>query len=268
METLSIKEIQQYQLELMTLVDNVCRKNNIHYYLISGSCLGAIRHKGFIPWDDDIDIGMFREDYEHFLRIFNSSFDQKKYFLQNEKTEKLFIPSLSRICILGTKLEMPWIEHLKINKSIFMDIFPLDNVPDKEKDRKKQYQQLKFINKLLTYKIYTLSGNKYKDILKHIISSILKLIPLNYLKIKRENIITKFSKEKTMCVCSMGSKYGYKKHIMPRTVYGEAIELDFENHKFFFPQNYKYHLQHLFGDNYMNIPPTNKRDKMTKAYRI
>ena len=72
METLSIKEIQQYQLELMTLVDNVCRKNNIHYYLISGSCLGAIRHKGFIPWDDDIDIGMFREDYEHFLRIFNS----------------------------------------------------------------------------------------------------------------------------------------------------------------------------------------------------
>lgn len=266
MRELTLKEIQASQLELMRKVDKVCREQHINYYLISGSCLGAVRHGGFIPWDDDIDIGMLRCDYERFISGFRDWFDTDRYFLQNEMTDKDFIWSLSRICILGTELDMPWATHLKFNKSMFMDIFPLDNVPDEEKDRDWQRKKIKFYNKLLARKVFSLSGNRVKDEIKKIVSFCLGWISLSAILIKRREVITRYDKINTKCVCSMASKYGYRKHIMDRNIYGSPIELNFQGEKFCFPENYNEHLRLLFGENYMNLPPVEKREKATKVY--
>lgn len=266
MEELSIKEIQSRQLELMKVVDIVCRKNNIRYYLISGSCLGAVRHKGFIPWDDDIDIAMFRDDYEHFLSIFNFSFDLSKFYLQNDNTEKDFILSLSRICILGTKIEQYGTAHLNINKCMFMDVFPLDNVPDKGINRKRQMYELKIVNRIMTLKIFYLSHSRFKNLIKKMVSLALTPIPLGSLKSIRYRILTRYNSTRTQCVSSMASKYGYRKHIMSYEVYGNPVELEFEHEQFMFPQKYEEHLKKLFGNNFMDLPPISKREPAAKVF--
>ena len=85
MKKLTLKESQALQLNLMKEIHKVCEENKITYYLIAGSCLGAVRHGGFIPWDDDIDIGMFRKDYEKFCLIFDEKMNTDKYFLRECK---------------------------------------------------------------------------------------------------------------------------------------------------------------------------------------
>lgn len=268
MKELSIKEIQAIQLDLMKIVHKVCNDNNINYYLISGSCLGAVRHGGFIPWDDDIDIAMMRPDYERFITGFNTWFDIEKYFLQNEWTDKDFVLPLSRICIQGTMLDEPWANHLKCNKAMFMDIFPLDNVPDDEPSRTHHAKMIKFYKSLLARKAYTITDNKMQNWSKWIISKILKIIPLSIVLKERYKVHTKYKDTVTSCVSSLASKYGYKRHIMNREIYGTPTLLKFESEYFYFPEKYKEHLLTLFGFNYMQVPPFEKREKATKAYLI
>lgn len=268
MRKLSIQEIQEIQLNLMNLVHKVCTENDIKYFLISGSCLGAVRHKGFIPWDDDIDIGMMRSDYEKFTNNFYQWFDSSLYFLQNEFTDTDFSVPLSRICIKGTLLEEPWFEHLRSNKSIFMDIFPLDNVPDQDNLRRKQNRYITFYNIIINRKIYSKSPSKIKNMIKWGISKLLTPIPLKILIQKRKEVITRYDKIQTTCVCSMASKYGYKKHIMDRSIYGDGKKLEFEKNLFYFPSQYEKHLKKLFGTDFMKLPPIEKRDKPTEAYII
>ena len=124
MERLSLREVQLMQLELMRQIDRICKKHNIVYYVIAGSCLGAVRHRGFIPWDDDIDIAMMRSEYERFAKIFDEEFDTEKYFLQNYDSDKKFIPALSRICIKGTFVDLKCEKHHKTCKNTYVDLFP------------------------------------------------------------------------------------------------------------------------------------------------
>ena len=268
MKELSIKEIQAIQLKLMKIVHEICIDNNINYYLISGSCLGAVRHGGFIPWDDDIDIAMMRSDYERFISGFNTWFDTKKYFLQNEWTDKDFTLPLSRICIQGTFLDEPWAAHLKCNKAMFMDIFPLDNVPDSITSRTYHEKAVKFFKTLFARKVYTTTNNNVLDCIKWSISKLLTIIPLSVLIKQRYKLHTKYNRESTSCISSLASKYGYKKHIMDRSIYGSPILLKFESEYFYFPEKYNEHLLNLFGPNYMQVPPVEKREKATKAFLI
>ena len=268
MKEISIKEIQELQLRLMRIVHKVCCEHDIKYYLISGSCLGAVRHGGFIPWDDDIDIAMMRPDYEKFISGFNAWFDTDAYFLQNEWTDLDFTVPLSRICIRGTMLEEPWAEHLRYDKSMFMDVFPLDNVPDDDTLRIKHDKAIKFYKSLIARKVYTTTSNKIYNLAKWVISKILKILPLSYLLKRRYKIHTKYAGENTRCVSSLASKYGYKKHIMSREIYGTPRLLQFENEEFYFPEKYTEHLVRLFGEKYMELPPVEKREKPTTAYLI
>ena len=268
MRKLSIQEIQSQQLQLMQIVDEVCCKNNIVYYLISGSCLGAVRHQGFIPWDDDIDIAMMRDDYEHFLSLFDSYFDTQKYFLQNYETDKDFFPALSRICIRGTRLDSKWNSHLQVCKNAFMDVFPLDRVPDEPVLRRKQYKQLKRIDRLLSLKLYSLSTNKFKNVVKYLISKVLLAVPLKCLQGKRVKVMKRYNGVDTICVASMASKYGYFKQVMPIEFYGKPRKMCFEDKEFYFPEQVVSYLTHLFGKNYMDIPPIEKREVPTDVYLL
>lgn len=268
MKELSIKEIQDLQLRLMKIVHTVCCEQGIRYYLISGSCLGAVRHGGFIPWDDDIDIAIMRPDYERFLAGFNSWFDTDKYFLQNEWTDRDFALPLSRICIKGTRLDEPWAEHLRCNKAMFMDVFPLDNVPDDADLRIKHDKSIRFYKTLLARKVYTTTSDKLSNLAKWVISRLLSIVPLSVIRDKRYRIHTKYDNEPTTSVSSLASKYGYKKHIMNRDIYGTPVLLKFEDEQFYFPEKYEEHLLNLFGPSYMQVPPEEKREKPAKAYII
>jgi len=122
-----LKKIQNTLLEILIEVDRICRKNDIKYFLFAGTLLGAVRHKGFIPWDDDIDIAMPREDYEKFLQIVQKE-PYSNYFLQNVITE-IEAPFLfSKFRKDDTLLLEKAVMNKNIHHGIFIDIFPLDKV--------------------------------------------------------------------------------------------------------------------------------------------
>ena len=271
MTELTIKEIQALQLKAICVINEFCKRHKITYYLISGSCLGAVRHNGFIPWDDDIDIALMRDDYERFIELFNKEISKEQYFLTNEFIEDEFIPSLSRIIIQGTKLENPALEHLNICKGMFLDVFPLDNVPDDKNEIEKQKRDLIRVNNIIAKKVFARSIGQYaiiKNFVKKLRSYCYCFISLKKLKERRKRIITRYQDKDTQCVSSMASKYGYSKHIMPRVIYGIPRIMNFEGIKLPFPEKSEEHLTKLFGKNYMAIPPEEKREKPSRAYKI
>ena len=146
----STKEIQSVILSIAKDIDMFCRKHNITYYLMGGSALGAMRHKGFIPWDDDLDIFMTRNNYERFITLFQQEGDSKKYFLQCENTKEwpLF---LSRVCRLGTTMVSNEFKYnLKQQHNVFVDIMCLYSAPRKKREHILQYicSQLLRVNAL------------------------------------------------------------------------------------------------------------------------
>ena len=120
-------------IKILKEVHSICMKNNIKYFLHFGTLIGAVRHNGFIPWDDDIDIGMLRPDYEKFLKIVKNNLS-KDYIVQNQKTDKGFAFCFTKIMLQDTV----WIEQnsIRTNKKyngIYIDVFPFDKVPEKER---------------------------------------------------------------------------------------------------------------------------------------
>ena len=267
MKLLSLRELQMLQLNLMKKVDDFCSRHGIEYYLIGGSCLGAVRHNGFIPWDDDIDIAMLREHYDKFVTLFQKEFSEQKYFLQNYDTDKEFSPALSRICIRGTLVDIKSERHLRTCKNAYIDIFPLDHVPDTIEEREKHRKKLYAIDRLIGLKQYHLYRfTKLEITLKKTVSWLLSLMPLKYLQRLRVATMTKYKDISTENVCSTVSKYGYIKQIMKKSIYGKPVRMLFEGAYLNVPEKTDMYLTLLFGSDYMELPPESKRVEPQTSY--
>ena len=170
----ALRALQLIQLEGLKELDRICRKHDIKYSLGGGTCLGQIRHGGFIPWDDDIDIDMTTENYEKFLEIAPQETDNNKFFLQCYKTDKNFKRSFSRFQIKSTQINPKSWEKLGIKKGIFVDIFEWNYLPNNKFLRKIVSNLLFYIRWLEMFKMlnaYTLNP-KYRTfwvILKKIV---------------------------------------------------------------------------------------------------
>lgn len=267
MKLLLTREVQLIQLELMKEVDAFCTTNNIQYYLIGGSCLGAIRHNGFIPWDDDIDIAMMRGDYERFISLAKEYFNNNKYFVQNYESDPWMIPALTRLCIKNTFVDIKSEAYHKNCKNTYIDVFPLDNVPNDAVLMKKHCNELYKIDRLMLLKQFHLYRNSIIEyIIKKSVSIILSIIPVRFLQKQRVAIMSKYKNEDTNRVSSTTSRYGYKKQVMSREVYGTPVRHLFEGYMFCIPEKYDEYLRHLFGNSYMEIPPIESRVKPQSIY--
>ncbi len=263
-----LAEIQTTQLELMKLIHKVCVKHNIRYYIIAGTMLGAVRHGGFIPWDDDIDIAMAREEFENFKQIFNQEFDNSKYFLQHYGTDPYFQPALMRVLMLGTVQDIPSEYHLKHRKESYLDIFPLDNAPDTIEERKVHARQIKKIDRLIElryYKVYN-GDNALRRFVKASVAALISLIPKSYLRKKRLAIMSKYDEHSTSRLVSTVSQYRYEKQAMLREFYGTPTLVKFEDAEFYGPEQADRYLKQLYGENYMQVPPVEKRRTPTDVY--
>ena len=127
----TIKKLKKVQLEILLSVVDICDRNGIKYYLIGGTLLGAVRHKGFIPWDDDIDIAMLRDDYEKFNNCWENE-NPDDLIMQNKEKDERVHQSFTKIRKKGTKLVEKETMHSGIFKGIAIDIFPLDKIPEKD----------------------------------------------------------------------------------------------------------------------------------------
>ena len=142
MENNELRKLQHVELDILKEVVRICKKNKITFYMAEGSLLGAMRHQGFIPWDDDLDIAMLRSDYEKFLKIAPKEIS-KKYEIQHQTTIKNYWSPFIKVRHLdNSKYAQKHIAHLTNHNGPLLDIFPIDNVP-KENNLKQYIQAFK-----------------------------------------------------------------------------------------------------------------------------
>lgn len=266
MRILTIKEVQAMQLELMKKLNTYLGEKKIPYYMIAGSVLGAVRHGGFIPWDDDIDIGMLRPDYEKFLSVcgdFDSTYD-----IVNYHNRKHCDTCLTRIYFPGTRIDNKSIENTKLDKRLYFDIFPLDNVPDDETRRnelEKKIQKKK--KKISCADVRDYNNPAYVLFVKKLYS--LLLAPgREKLLSECDELMQSYRDRQTKYVCSMCSQYSFKRQAMPREYYGTPTLHRFEDEAFYVPERTDDYLKHLYGEDYMEIPPEGKRRKGYAIYKL
>lgn len=265
---LKLRELQMLLLSVIKEIHLFCVREKINYYLLGGSMLGAVRHGGFIPWDDDIDIGMPREDYEKFKSLFPKSMARDKYFLQCSDTDQDFAPAIMRLCIRDTFMDVKSERHLKNCKNSYIDIFPLDNVPNEVHKRTEQEKRITLVKRLIDLKLYHIYDNnsKFSIYVKKIVSVIMKIIPLSYLQKKLEQIMRLYQYEKCDNYCSMASQYSYSRQTISKQIYGIPKLIKFEDTELYGSEYPEKYLAHLFGVDYMQLPPEEKRVKPQNVY--
>ena len=225
-----MNELQNCELEILIEVDRICKKNNISYSLDGGTLLGAIRHKGFIPWDDDVDIMMPLKDYNKFLEVCKSELGSD-YFLQTAFND--FGGSLyAKIRKNNTTAMEDWTKNIKMHKGVWIDIFPTVG-----------YKGEKYLQKCLASAAvadWLLGDCYYKD---NFSSSNFKIRLLS--KFLSYNVWTASAK--------LGAKF-----LFDSSIQGEYTTAKFEGYDFSITKKYDEYLKTLYGD-YMQLPPEDKR---------
>ena len=247
----SLSEHQSALLILLDEFDRICKELDIPYMLFAGSMLGAVRHRGFIPWDDDLDVLMMRKDYERFLREAEDVMDSKRFYLQKEFSEH-WPMFFSKLRLNNTAcLEKYHPKDHDSHQGVYIDIFPCDNASKSYVGRKLQF----LASKVVIAKSLDKRGYDTDSRSKKVFMGLCRLLPLSpFLK------ITKGGKSDSEFVHSFfGGAAGYDKNVYPRRCFEETIEIEFEKNLYPVPKEYDKLLKIIYGD-YMRLPSPEERE--------
>lgn len=254
---LTIQEQQEVMLGIMKAIHTFCIDNKIRYVLLFGTLLGAVRHKGFIPWDNDMDIGIPRPDYDKLVTLLNSGKTIGDHFYHLHYTnDDSYHYQIMRICDDRTTVKPPYIRDQPGRMGVWVDIFPIDGVPGKTPLDILRRARL-FINKKLQIAdIYSVRDKN--DFANRAGNLICKIFPnakkRNY---KIDSILRKTPFETSEFVGDMEDR-DEKIFSFERSFFEEYVLLDFEDTKFFCPAKWDEYLKKAYGD-YMQLPPEGKR---------
>ncbi len=245
-------------LELIVEVDRICKKNNIQYSLDGGTLLGAIRHKGFVPWDDDGDVIFTRAEYEKFYEACKKDLDKEHFFLQDYRTDEGYRWGYAKMRLLGTDVVRRGHEKLNFKSGVCIDVFVNDNVPDN-----KFLRWLYYWNNVVQRKIlYSEMGRTNADsaFLRGWYSLLYRLFPKSVPFAVRNYWASKCNNKKTELVSHLLFPYPKKtcKYGMPSECFESFIDVEFEGMTFKGFEKYDKYLSLLYGD-YMQLPPVEKR---------
>lgn len=251
-----LRMLQLTQLKIAKEFKRICDKHNIQYSLSAGSLLGAVRHSGFIPWDDDFDIEMLRCEYEHFLQVAPNEL-QDEFFLETWNTDPHFAFPYAKLMLKKTIYAEKISENVDINKGIFIDIFIADSVSDNPRARKLQCCLCDNLVGILYEKNHYLSESKQMN-LKNIIKKIGSILPLKILQSWLLSCMTHYNKTTARDISLFGSCIGSLNEIRAKVLYDDLIEYNFEDTSFKGFREYDKYLSDLYGD-YMQFPPEEER---------
>lgn len=254
-----IDEVKKIELDMLIVFDKICRENNIKYFLGGGTFLGAVRHKGFIPWDDDIDVAMERSEYERFCQIAEKELPSDMH-LQNYHTEPNCGLVFAKIRKDGTVMSENYSHHIDMHQGVWIDIFPFDHVPNDSKKRQSLRKKVLVLKNL--YIIKCGYNNPHPESLAYRIAyAVCKVvnlfIPREWLIKKVDANVRCLQNQKTDYLFPYGGAYP-NKDTTPAILLDEYEEYDFEGHKFMSLKDYDAYLSQLYG-NYMELPPVDKR---------
>lgn len=260
-QELILNELHRLELTIALEIKRICEKYQIPYFLTAGTLLGAVRHGGFIPWDDDMDIGMLREDYERFLEVCKTDLGNE-FFLQTWDTDPEYPLSYAKVRLNNTTVVERFSEGNKSNHNgVFVDIFPFDNVPNGKIKRKIQGLKYFLCKRMLWVKRgmgTDMKQGTYQKKFKYYAFYALSLI-FSYDKVKkyfRKNLV-RYNSELTEDVVADGA-YGYKKEILKREWVTNLAPINFEGEQFLSIKDAHTYLSYFYGD-YMQLPPEDKR---------
>ncbi|AHM57290.1 LicD family protein [Peptoclostridium acidaminophilum DSM 3953] len=253
-----LRKVQLAELLILNEIARICDLNNIKYYLVGGTLLGAIRHSGFIPWDDDLDIAMERKDYDRFCSICKDQL-HKDFYLQNHVTDKNFNMYISKVRLKDTLLVDKRVKNLKMHQGIYVDIFPLDySKKNTGTSLKIRASLIKVFFWIKVVKLKNAQPNIFiKRLLKIPATIIAHFIPLALIDFLTNSLMTS-EDEKAHYLVNFCSQYGYRKQTMNKHIYGDPIKVKFENNYYSAPAQYDFYLTRIYN-NYMELPPRDKR---------
>ena len=260
-----LERLHALQLEMLQDLQTICEKYDLQYFAVFGTALGAVRHKGFIPWDDDIDVGMLRKDYDVFIQVVEKEMGDK-YQIMTPEVDKNYACCVTKFQRKGTKFISYLSDKLDCEQCIFIDIFPFDCIAPTKKKAKQQQLITLFLDRLIylcgsAHPIIPYSGIKYHMAegicwCAHYITKIFHISPKAIYRVFVKQC-TKYNKATTNVVTSFGDGCSLKYRSAVNEMF-PLKETEFENMKIKMMNNDDEHLKRTYGD-YMQLPPVEQR---------
>lgn len=257
MKEIELEELKSLQLDILIKVHEFCLRNNLNYSLTGGTLLGAIRHKGYIPWDDDIDICMPRPSYNKFLQTFNGFY--KDLTVYAPELDKNYYAPYANVCDDRTVLEEGVNGHRNDVIGVKIDVFPIDGIVDNKECQKTIEKKVLWYNRILSSKRSIISYDKsLLDVIKLLIKKmVFSVYSFEAIQKKIMQLVTKFSFDEVNSVAQQSFlPYGLK--VYSRELFEDYTDVDFEGYKFKSMKNYDVYLRNLYGD-YMQLPPKSQQ---------
>lgn len=242
MDDYCASKIKEISLEILKDFDKFCKENNLEYMISYGTALGAVRHGGFIPWDDDIDVNMPIEDYEKLVKAWKKNGDKNKYFLQTKRTDPNICRPFYRLRLNGTTWTEPGYETYPIHWGLPLDIFPVYHISE---NKKLQYIQTKLFELAMTFCTQPWFMRKFSGF-KYTMNYFLTLVFLNAVYCMS-------------CLCKKSSLVFDQTHIRNKKLYFPSNKIKFEDSYFSGPADAHAYLTVQYGEDYMDPPPENKK---------
>lgn len=252
-----LRALQLCELDILRAFTDVCERLGLRYYLVGGTLLGAVRHGGFIPWDDDIDVAMPREDYDRFARIAQAELGPN-YFYQSPDTDPHYFLTYAKIRKKGTFFYEERFRDARFEQGVFIDIFPLDFCPPKGPVCHLLFNVLAVMN----YRGQVDSGEAYRpyaELSGRIGYALLRLYsPEGLVRARRRllRLSRRLSDGKTLA--SYAGAYSYRGETFPEEWFGTPRDITFEGVIFSAPQGTEQILRQFYGE-YMQLPPLSER---------
>ncbi|MBQ6679119.1 MAG: LicD family protein [Lachnospiraceae bacterium] len=266
-----LRKLQLTQLEILKEIKRVCEQYGIRFFLDYGTLLGAVRHHGFIPWDDDLDIGMLRDDYERFTRIAPGALSEKYELVVAENTPG-FPFMFGKVMKKDTVYQEEKARNCSVPQEIFVDVFPYDRYPQNEKDRRRQGRKIMVLRALIRNKCgyATWIKDGKTDVVKYI-----KNLPFRFAAVffAKDTMVRRYAQEAIRFNrLSSGDYYPqgippYGEWILPESSIQNLVQLQFEDSFFPCPEGYEAYLRNTYGD-FMQMPPENERENRHQVMKL
>lgn len=251
-----LQKLRRVEIEITNEIDRICKKHNIQYFIAGGTLLGAVRHKGFIPWDDDMDVYMYRSEYEKFCAICQEEMDDTRFFWQTQETDRHYRWTYGKLRRKDTLYVREGQEHMKFFQGIFVDVIPFD----KRSENLRLWSVQDHICRMWRRVLWSPVGarNEEKKVLK-LWYSILSVIPRDWVYSAYKKSATHYNKSSSKKYFSFNVtwEHPYKDGIDEEWI-KKTVELPFEDCIYPVPQNYHEFLR-FYYDEYMKYPPVEER---------
>lgn len=260
---INVEDLKRLQLEMLVEIDKYCNENDIQYSLAYGTLLGAVRHQGYIPWDDDIDIMMLRDDYDKFLSEFRAPNMEP---LSCQKSKSYFLPFAK---IVRTDTVMEEDVCIKSEMGVYIDVFPIDTLPSHKICRKFLLALKRLLNSIYQFKVVRLSS--HRSLLKNIILGVGKLlfkpITMHRLLAGMESLSRVYAGKPSSYCGPIADVDKTSSNVFAKDLFTSYTDLQFEGLQFKAISSYDVWLRQVYG-NYMVLPPVDKRvsHHLFKAY--